>query len=87
MQQIQPTFLTFCLHLLERIYCLFRAPRTEKDDEEAEIDTSDAKDGRLACSSNCIQLLRIDQLRTSAPDASELPSFQAVQALVVIHTD
>ena len=30
MQQIQPTFLTFCLHLLERIYCLFRAPRTGK---------------------------------------------------------
>ena len=27
-----------------RIYCLFRAPRTEKDDEEAEIDSSDAKD-------------------------------------------
>ncbi|CAL1173656.1 unnamed protein product [Cladocopium goreaui] len=26
------------------IYCLFRAPRTEKDDEEAEIDSSDAKE-------------------------------------------
>ena len=27
-----------------RIYCLFRAPRTQKDDEEAAIDASDAKD-------------------------------------------
>ncbi len=53
-QQIQLALLTFCLHLLGRIYCLFRAPRTEKDDEEAEIDTSDAKDGRLACSSNWV---------------------------------
>ena len=26
------------------IYCLFRAPRTEKDEEEAELDTSDAKE-------------------------------------------
>eukprot|EP00435_Cladocopium_sp_Y103_P026713 s4904_g6.t1 len=26
------------------IYCLFRAPRTEKDDEEAELDSSDAKE-------------------------------------------
>ncbi|CAE7571025.1 unnamed protein product, partial [Symbiodinium pilosum] len=29
---------------LPGIYCLFRAPRTEKGDEEAELDTSDAKD-------------------------------------------
>ena len=29
-----------------RIYCLFRAPRAEKSDDEAELDTSDAKVAR-----------------------------------------
>ena len=40
------------IKIASRIYCLFRAPRTEKSDEEAELDTSDAKAAWLDSSAN-----------------------------------
>ena len=71
-----------------RIYCLFRAPRAEKSDDEAELDTSDAKVARrnvvvrkmpvLFPFSSCVQELSASGVRLITMSLSIMQSFNGI---------